>query len=210
MTKAFWIRRAVMGACIAAAAATSLILARQNNDSVKIAAALPTYNQIGDFELVNQERTRLSSADLLGSVWIGDFIFTRCGGPCPRMTNVMKNLAEKTTGSALRFVSFSVDPEYDTPERLAAYAGKFGADPARWNFLTGDKETIHRLSIQHFLLGVSEIPEEERVRIEEGFNHSTKFALVDQQGRIRGYYDSEDPASMQLLLKHAAALEEAA
>jgi len=206
MTKSFWIRRAVMALCIIAAAATSWMFSRQNNFSV---SELPSYNQIGDFTLVNQNGKAVSAQTLLGKTWIADFIFTRCGGPCPRMTNQFKKIQDSLQNKSVNLVSFSVDPAYDTPEQLKAYGDKFGADYSNWDFLTGDQEQIHRLSIQHFLLGVSEIPEKERERLDQGFNHSSKFALVDKRGLIRGYFDSEDSESMRLLLKQAEALAKA-
>lgn len=208
MTRAFWIRRIIMALCIVAAGVTSWVLMQQQSNAVKVVQQMPVYNTIGDFALMNQKEQPVTNESMRGKVWMANFIFTRCGGPCPRMTNRMKSLQDQLADTDVYSVSFSVDPAYDTPARLKIYADKFKVDHHTWFFLTGEKEQIHRLSIQHFLLGVDEIPEEERERLDQGFNHSTKFALVDQEGQIRGYYDSEDDESMQTLMKHAKALAE--
>lgn len=167
---------------------------------------LPFYNELGDFVLENQNAEKIDRDSLKGRVWVADFIFTRCGGPCPEMTVQMKKLHEELSEQGIGFLSFSVDPQYDTPEILKRYIKKFQIDDTLWFFLTGEKEKIHELSIQHFLLGVTEIPESQREKIEQGFNHSTKFALVDKKGFLRGYYDSTDPNSMRQLVRHARGL----
>ncbi|BDC53020.1 cysteine ABC transporter ATP-binding protein [Bryobacterales bacterium F-183] len=125
-------------------------------------------------------------------VWVADFIFTNCPGPCPRMTQHMRWLQDNTKGYAnVRFVSFTVDPKRDTPETLAAYAKKFGADLTRWSFLTGPPEELQRLSKDVFKLG----------DIAPDFEHSTRFALVDQRGHIRGYYGTTTPTFRIKLLE---------
>lgn len=163
---------------------------------------LPAFQQVGDFELTDQQGEPVTREDLKGKVWIADFIFTRCGGPCPRMSREMKSLQKEIRGEKLRLVSFTVDPSYDTPEILARYAQKFEADPERWLFLTGDQQAIHQLSQQHFLLGVAQAEGESR---EPGHSimHSTKFVLVDTEGTIRGYYDSTDEKAVQRLMRDA-------
>jgi cytochrome oxidase Cu insertion factor (SCO1/SenC/PrrC family) len=95
----------------------------------------------------------------------------------------------------VRLVSFSVDPERDTPERLAEYAAGYGAKPERWLFLTGDKHRIRRLSIEGFHLAVAEPSPEEAARGAEAVLHSTRLVLVDGAGRIRGYFDGTDDAA---------------
>jgi protein SCO1/2 len=174
--------------------------------SISQKEALPYYNELGNFVLENQNAEKVDHASLEGRVWIADFIFTRCGGPCPDMAIQMKKLHAKLSKEGVGFLSFSVDPQYDTPEILKRYIKKLEIDDTHWFFLTGDQEKIHELSIQHFLLGVTEIPEEQRVTIEQGFNHSTKFALVDKEGFLRGYYDSLDSNSMRQLARDAKAL----
>lgn len=168
--------------------------------------ALPVLGQAGAFHLTERGGKTVRLEDLQGSVWIGDFIFTRCAGICPIMTGHMKRLQEKLKDPGIRFVSFSVDPEYDTPQKLAEYADKAGADKDKWMFLTGDKKTIFDLSLQHFHLGVGDIPEAERPAPDQTVTHSSRFVLVDKKGKIRGYYEGSDPAKMDQLVRDARAL----
>ena len=177
------------------------------------AEGLPIYGTVPDFTLTERSGKKFGAADLKGKVWIADFIFTRCAGACPLMSTRMSKLRSRLAGEPeLRFVSFSVDPEHDTPEVLSAYAEKFKADPEKWLFLTGERAALYRLSEQHFHLGVQEIPAaaltpDGRVRRRrdqgesrpaagreldtQSVSHSSKFALVDREGRIRGYYDGD-------------------
>jgi len=167
--------------------------------------ALPVYQEITDFTLTDQQGNSFGREALLGKVWIADFIFTRCAGPCPVMTNQMKRLQDGLRHPDLALVSFTVDPERDSPEVLANYAGRFAAGPS-WHFLTGDKKTLHDLSMRHFYLGVADVPPEEREAPDQSVTHSTKFALVDRAARVRGYYDGMDPQSFKNLLRDARQL----
>src|SRR5689334_5815849 len=101
---------------------------------------------VADFVLTNQDGRVISLSDLRGHVWIADIIFTRCAGPCPRMTRQMKSMQEALppTGRA-ELVTLTTDPDYDTPAILKAYAERFGADTNRWMFLTGTKQEIAAL-----------------------------------------------------------------
>ncbi len=149
-----------------------------------------------DFNLTKQDGAPVATGDLAGKVWIADFIFTRCAGPCPRMTQRMADLQGQLSGAPeVRFVSFSVDPEYDTPEVLTRYAEQFGADTNTWSFLTGNRDTIYDLSIKGFKLAVDDDTDYDHLII-----HSTRFVLVDQNSRIRGYYDEDDEEAMTRLV----------
>ena len=161
---------------------------------------IPILNEIPDFSLTDQSGNPFDSASLKGKIWVADFIFTRCAGPCPKMTQDMAKLHTDFWGEEnLRFVSFSVDPEWDKPEKLKNYGTKFQADFKRWSFLTGDKKAIYDLCVKHFHLGVDEADPQESLVPDQGVLHSTKFVLIDSFGRIRGYYDSTEPASLSLL-----------
>lgn len=158
---------------------------------------LNVYGEIPDFQLTERSGKIVSAADLKGKIWVADFIFTRCAAICPLMSNKMQSLQKKFAHEPnLRFVSFSVDPEYDTPEVLKQYAERFEADPGQWLFLTGEKSKIYPLAEQHFHLGVVEIPQNECVENEQPIMHSTKFALVDGEGKIRGYYETDGDADL--------------
>jgi protein SCO1 len=99
---------------------------------------------------------------------------------------------QKQTGepAGVRFVSFTIDPARDSPEVLAEYGKKFGADPTRWSFLTGTAAELNKLSAGPFHAG----------EIDGSLTHSTRFTLVDKTGRIRGYYDSSDAESTRQLV----------
>ena len=145
---------------------------------------LPRLGAAPSFTLVSEQGKTVTRADYEGTVWIADFVFTRCGGSCPILSARMAALAQRTAGvPALRFVSFGVDPEHDTPEVLSEYGQKLGADPARWTFLRGERPVIRALIKDGFKLAIEDgVPDSV-----EPILHSTRFVLVDGEGTIRGY-----------------------
>jgi protein SCO1/2 len=145
---------------------------------------LEIFGTVPPFRLTAQDGSTFDSAALLGHVWVADFIFTNCEGPCPRMSGKMEAL-QRESPAPLRLVSFTVDPARDTPPVLLKYAQQFHADTRRWIFLTGEQAELHRLGTTAFHLQA----------VDGTLVHSTRFALVDQKGRIRGYYSigSDDP-----------------
>ena len=156
---------------------------------------IPSYGSVPPFTLVNQDAQPFGSAQLTGKIWIASFIFTFCPGPCPIISSRMSELQRPLEKSDVHLVSFSVDPERDTPEVLRTYAGKLHARPNRWDFLTGPRATIYSLLRDGFKLGVSEGDEESGGPI-----HSTRVVLVDRRGTIRGYYDALAPDAVTKLL----------
>jgi protein SCO1 len=157
---------------------------------------LPVLGQVPQFQLFDQEGQKFQRSDLDGHVWVADFIFTNCEGPCPRMTSHMHEI-QKATRPGVKLVSFTVDPERDTPQALAAYGRKFSADDSRWTFLTGNPGTLNMLDRDAFKLGT----------LGAGMDHSTRFVLIDQKGRIRGYYRLSDGDPVARISKDAARLE---
>jgi cytochrome oxidase Cu insertion factor (SCO1/SenC/PrrC family) len=145
---------------------------------------------VGDFALVERSGRTVRRSDLLGKVWIADFVFTRCPGPCPILTREMKRLANDLPPD-VRFVSITVDPEYDTPEVLTTYADSCGAEAGRWLFLTGEKEAVYDLIRK----GFSDFVEPEP----GGVAHSKRFFLVDRAGGIRGSYMGDDVGQVERL-----------
>ena len=144
-------------------------------------------------------------ADLRGSIWIADFIYTTCQDTCPMQTAEMAQLQEQWKDKpGLKLVSFSVDPEKDTTEVLSGYANRYKADSQRWLFLTGAKEEISRLVQEGFRLSAVALVGDGK----EGsvIMHSPRFVLIDKQAQIRGYYDSRDPQAIQRLKKDVATL----
>jgi protein SCO1/2 len=152
---------------------------------------LPSYGVVPDFSLTDQSgRTFDSRSQLDGKVWVANFIFTTCAGPCPRMTSQLRQIRDEASNAGdLRLVSFTIDPARDTPAALAEYGKRFGADPDRWFFLTGPMSDLNSLSRKTFMLG----------NVDGSLEHSTRFVLIDRKGRIRGFYDSSDREKIQQL-----------
>ena len=158
---------------------------------------LPSFNAVPPFALTAQDGRQVTRDDYAGRVWIADFVFTNCPGPCPMLTSHMRDVQDLLEERSLdvSLVSFSVDPETDTPEVLTTYGATFGADFARWIFLTGDKQEIYDLILHGFLLAVSDGAVSADYSAGPGIiTHSTRFALIDQQGQVRGYYYGEEAA----------------
>ncbi|MCK6455257.1 MAG: SCO family protein [Phycisphaerae bacterium] len=178
----------------AACAAVALLLIAAGCNS-RDAAPLPVIAEVPDFSLVNELGRPITRGDLRGRIWVADFIFTHCAGPCPRMSAQMERIqAGVRSYDDVRLVSFSVDPERDSPPVLREYGARYHALPATWTFVTGDRRTIHRLAIDGFKLSVEDETASSPIL------HSTRFMLVDRVGRIRGAYDGEDEPSVRKLL----------
>jgi protein SCO1/2 len=165
------------------------------------AASLDVLGDVPQFELVSQNGQPFHSQALAGKIWVADFIYTTCPGPCPRMTSQMREVQDavlKTPAisSNVRLVSFTVDPAQDTPPVLAAYAKLHGASPAMWYFLTGPVPVLQTLDRDAFKLG----------NVDATMQHSTRFVLVDGQGRIRGYYDTSESSAIPKVISDISAL----
>ncbi len=152
---------------------------------------LPVYGQVADFTLTNQAGSAVSLADLRGRVWIADVIFTRCPGPCLKMTRQMKELQDAITpGGQIRLVSLTTDPDFDTPPVLSKYAERFGADARRWLFLTGTKKQFGEVAVGSLKFSALPTKPEERTSADDLFVHSTVFVVVDRQCRLRGVFET--------------------
>ena len=150
-------------------------------------SALPKLYPVPNTTLVNEQGTPIPLASMKGNVTVYDFIFTTCRGTCPIMTNNMRALTKEIAKDApVRFVSISIDPTRDTPQVLAEYAKRVRNDD-RWTFLTGKREDIVNLSIQGFKLAAGDPGPGG-----DPLLHSSKFAVADKNGMIRGYYDATD------------------
>jgi len=159
---------------------------------------LEVFGEVPDFTLTSHRNTPFDSAkELRGHIYVVNFIFTNCAGPCPRMTSQMRQVQDGTTEvPGVRMVSITVDPARDTPDVLAAYAKRHRAGE-RWTFLTGTMESLHHLKRNVFLLG----------NVDGELNHSTRFVLVDKLSRIRGFYDTSEPSSIRRLVSDIGRLE---
>ena len=144
---------------------------------------LPVLGAIPQFELVAQTGGAFDSRTLDRHIWIANFIYTTCDGPCPMMSRQMRGIQNSTESSpGVKLVSFTVDPARDTPEVLAKYARLLKADPARWYFLTGAAAALNDLGLKAFKLN----------SVDGSLSHSTRFVLVDRARRIRGFYIASD------------------
>ena len=151
---------------------------------------LPKLFRVPNATLVSEANKPLQLDAMKGNVTVYDFIFTNCAGTCPMMTATMRRITSKIDKDApVRFVSISVDPQRDTPEKLRSYASKMRNDP-RWVFLTGDTKTITDLSINGFKLAASGASS-------EAVLHSSKFAIADKHGVIRDYYGATNDDSVE-------------
>lgn len=150
------------------------------------------------FTLTDQYGKPFSSERLKGKVWVADFVFTTCPTVCPKLTERMAQLQKKTRhmSDGFHLVTFTVDPETDTPERLDAYAKANHAYPHRWTFLTGPLTQIEDTVVKGFKLAMGK--EETSPGIFSIF-HGERLVLVDQQGNIRGYYEADDAGIAQIL-----------
>jgi protein SCO1/2 len=165
----------------------------------------PVLGTVPPFELTDQDGNAFGSEELAGRVWIASFIFTRCETVCPRVTAQMARLQGRARNlePALRLVSFSVDPEHDTPERLAGYARAHHASPRIWTFLTGPAGEVRDTVQRGLRIAVGREPDDPSPG---AISHGTHLVLVDAAGRIRGYYDPAEPEAMDRVLRDAALL----
>ena len=152
---------------------------------------LPVLGEVPQFQLTAQTDLPFDSHTLDGHIWVANFIYTTCEGPCPMMSHQMRGIQSSTESTpGVKLVSFTVDPAHDTPPVLAAYAGHFKADPSRWHFLTGEIGQLNQLGLKAFKLN----------SVDGSLDHSTRFVLVDAKRHIRGYYlSSEDGFPKKLL-----------
>lgn len=148
----------------------------------------PVLSTLPAFELTDQAGQPFGTRELTGKVWVADFIFTACATACPTLTQQMANIQQraKQLGPDFHLVSFTVDPERDTPPRLAEYAARFKADPHKWSFLTGPLGKVEAAVIDGFKVGV------DRHKTADDFwdiVHGEHLVLVDRHLNIRGYYE---------------------
>ncbi len=160
------------------------------------------------FTLTERSGKSISNRDLAGKIWVADFVYTTCPGPCPMVTaNMVKIQAATANDPRVQLVTFTVDPQTDTPAVLAAYADKYAADPNKWWFLTGPEKQLYELIVNGFYQTV----EDNRGKpLEPGqftITHSTSFVLVDGEGYLRGWYDGVGTDGRAALLKSIKSLE---
>lgn len=162
------------------------------------------------FNFVDQNRNKITQTDLLGKLWVADFIFTRCGMSCPKMTSRMASLQDMFRGDPLvKFVSFSVDPEYDTSDILRDFAKSYRAEDGQWFFLTGEEKSIYALAHKFFGLGAGSITEEDKRSGAEEVLHSERFVLVGTDGKIINFFNGLDGKAAEDLKNELVRLKKA-
>ena len=167
---------------------------------------LPVLGQLEAFELTDQRGAPFTAKELDGRVSIVNLIFTRCPTVCPVVTLKMRNLGRELPTDGVQMVSFTVDPDFDSPKQLARFAERHRADRSDWFFVTGDPEQLEQRIQSSLKIGL-----ERRGNSAAGVPnivHGTHFVLVDQERRIRGYYDSADPDRLQTLVEDVQRLIE--
>ena len=158
----------------------------------------PLLGAVPEFSMIDQTGQRFGSRDLAGKVWVADFIFTGCQTSCPLLTQKMAEIARRARhlGPDFHLVSFSVDPERDTPERLATYAARFGVDSRKWSFVTGTLASVQAAVVDGFKIGV------DRHKTADDFweiVHGEHLVVVDRRLAIRGYFDGSADGMNQLM-----------
>jgi len=169
---------------------------------------LPVLVELPGFALTDHLGRPFGRKDMLGRVWIANFIFTSCAEACPRLTQKVRRIQDRLTlqeaGGTIGLLSLSVDPERDTPARLKQYAETYGAKDPVWRFLTGPQAEIERTIVKGFRIAMAKVPlppDDPKRAHEEAFDivHGEQLVLVDVQGRIRGYYVADEKGTERLL-----------
>jgi protein SCO1/2 len=146
---------------------------------------------VGEFSLTERSGKTITDKDLRGQVWIGSFVFTRCTGPCPAVTNTMARLQaalkDEMKAGKVKLVTFTVDPARDDLAALKDYANSRQADPNNWLFLTGEQKVIDKLMQEQFKLAIERKVGPD-VKPGDEIDHGTRLILVDKAGVIRGMY----------------------
>lgn len=155
-----------------------------------------TQHYIPEFSFTNQEGETVGRADMEGKITIVDFFFTSCPSICPKMSSEMERVNDMFRDEEhVQIMSISIDPTYDTPEILSEYAEEHSAVAGKWNFLTGGVQETYDLAKCGFM-----IPTVDGLGVPDDFVHSDKFMLIDELGRIRGYYSGTTREDVDLLM----------
>ena len=195
--KSYWL---VFGfSALAVLTFVTVLAVNELRNAARTAVQVGVERKVPPFSFTSQQGSTVSSIDFSGKVWVANFIFTSCPGPCLKMSAQMKEVQDALAAEPdARFVSFTVNPDVDTPPVMAEYGRKFGAGPS-WLFLTGGKQQLYDLAQKGFLLNAVDTGDGSG-RLEDQFIHSTKFAVVDRRGNIRVYFDGADETTPRKLI----------
>jgi cytochrome oxidase Cu insertion factor (SCO1/SenC/PrrC family) len=154
---------------------------------------VPVLFESPPFDFVDQDGKRTTQGELRGKIWIADFIFTHCAGSCPKVTAAMVELQKAIEDPDVRFVSFSVDPDRDDPRTLKDYAATNNTGEDRWMLLRPpDRKAVTLVAQRMAALAHSADPKDTIL-------HTDFFILIDQNGHVRGLYDSKDRGALERL-----------
>ena len=155
---------------------------------------------IGKFEFRNQDSLLISNRTVKGKVYVAEYFFTTCGSICPKMNKQMQRVQKAYKGNKkVKILSFTVDPKTDTVAQMKRYAEEHNADVNQWHFLTGDKDELYSLARKSFFV-LKPAEAQNLGDVGSDFIHTNNFVLVDQKGRIRGYYDGTSAAQVDELI----------
>jgi len=182
--------------------------ARFSSEQPNASTELRKMSIVPPFALTERSGKTITNRDLSGKIWVADFIYTTCPGPCPVITSGMARLQDAVAHDPqVQLVSFTVDPQTDTPAVLAKYADQFGADPNRWWFLTGPEKPLDDLIQNGFLQVVQDNSGQPLQEGQYKVTHSTYLALVDGDGNVRGFYSGIGTDGRSDLLRDIKILE---
>lgn len=161
------------------------------------------WHKIKPFKLKNQFGKEVGLDDLNGKIVVANFFFTSCPSICPKLTRNMKRLQDafKKTDTIVRFVSFTVDPERDSVQKIKAYGDKFSIDHDTWWMLTGERKVIYDVALNEFKASIAS-----EGNIDTGFIHTEKFFLLDRDKVVRGWYNGLDSVNLGRLIKDVVLL----
>ncbi|MFZ5471506.1 MAG: SCO family protein [Myxococcota bacterium] len=172
---------------------------------VELPPPLPVLATVPRFQLTDQHGQTFDAQQLQGKVWVANFIFTRCPTICPLFTQQMGTIQHRgrNLGQYFHLVSFTVDPEHDTPEKLLAYAQTHRVSPRMWSFLTGSYEALKAVIVDGMKVHMQKGVDPDDLM---SIGHGSHFVLVDAKMQVRGYYQFNDPGAVDKLLRDAGLL----
>ena len=153
------------------------------------------HHAIADFAFLNQDSTTITNEDFSDVIYVADFFFTKCPSICPIVKKQMIRIHDEFKNDKLKLVSYTMDPERDTPSVLKDYADRLEVSSPKWHFLTGDKKELHDISPEYFSIII------EDGDVPGGFDHTGKLLLVDQNRHIRAFCEGTDEEDVTDFIK---------
>lgn len=162
-------------------------------------------HKVGRFSFLDQNGNKVTENDVKDKICVAEFFFTNCEGICPKMNDNMVLVYEAFRNDpSVILLSHTVDPERDSVSQMKNYSLKYDADPLKWRFLTGTKDSLYGMALNDYLISVADSTVDSKNPV---FIHSPYFILVDKFKQVRGFYDGTIPEKVQLLIKDIAELK---